>query len=359
MKPGCLTGVLGAAVLSTTAIASSVGGCEGLDAGAAVADGHEIRWHVLSDEVDELRAWCSAVGAPLIINDVPGPQDTSAALVVSWNVDVGAGRLDDFLDDLLAGKWTDGTQVSDYVLLLQEAYRADDSIPRLAPKGSKKGNAIHHGEEDFHADVLHFARERNLNLFYVPLMRNGDDREDRGNAILSTFPMSEFAAYELPPQRQRRVTASAMVSGTTAGRPWSVRVINVHLENRGRWKSPLSTFGSARTDQMSRLLDAVGMRLEATIMGGDFNVWAKEGNEGAIKLIRAYLAQAGELDTNRTVNPGKKLPERRVDYLFHSRDRDWNVSYRRVDDRYDSDHYPILIHITPDPAVADEISSDE
>jgi endonuclease/exonuclease/phosphatase family metal-dependent hydrolase len=272
---------------------------------------------------------------------------------------VGAGRLDDFLDDLLAGRWTDGVEVVDYVLLLQEAYRADDSIPWLAPKGSKQGNAIHHGEEDFHADVAHFARERKLNLFYVPLMRNGDDREDRGNAILSTFPMSEFAAYELPPQRQRRVTASAMVSGTTAGRPWSVRVINVHLENRGRWKSPLSTLGGARTDQISKLLDAVGMRLEATIMGGDFNVWVKEGNEGAIKLMRSYLVQAGESDPNPTVNPGKKLPERRVDFLFYSRDRDWNVSYERADDRYDSDHYPILIHITPGPADPGEIRSGE
>lgn len=346
------------AVLSAIAIAVHAAGCEGLDTGTVIADGHEIRWHVLSDKVDELRAWCSSVGDPLVINNIAESRDTPAALVVSWNVDVGAGRLDDFLDDLLVGKWTDGVQVADYVLLLQEAYRADDSIPWQAPIDGKKGNAIHHGEEDFHSDVAHFARERNLNLFYVPLMRNGDDREDRGNAILSTFPMSEFAAYELPPERQRRVVASAMVSGQTAGQPWFVRLINVHLENRARWKSPLSTLGGARQDQMNALLDAVGMRLEATILGGDFNVWFKESNEGTIKLIRNYLVQAGDSDPNPTVHPGKKLPERRVDYLFHSPDRDWNVTYRRVDDRYDSDHYPILIRITPGPASRDEITSD-
>jgi len=340
--------------LSATVLGAHAAGCEGLDTGRAVADGHEIRWHVLSDKVDELRAWCSSVGAPLVINTIGEPRDTPAALVVSWNVDVGAGRLDDFLDDLLAGKWTDGVRVADYVLLLQEAYRADNSIPELPPMDGKQGNAIHHGEEDFHADVMHFARERNLNVFYVPAMRNGDDREDRGNAILSTFPMGEFAAYELPPERQRRVVASAMVSGNTAGRPWSVRMINVHLENRAHWNSPLSTLGGARQDQMNALLDAVGMRLEATIMGGDFNVWFKESKEGAIRLIRNYLVLAGESDPNPTVYPGKKLPERRVDYLFHSPDRDWNVSYVRVDDRYDSDHYPILMHITPGPASSDE-----
>ena len=334
-------------VLSATAIAARAAGCEGLNTGMAGAGGQQIRWQVLSEKDDELRAWCRGVGAPVVISHVSEPRDIRTALVVSWNVDVGGGRLDDFLDDLLAGKWTDGVQVADYVLLLQEAYRADNSIPELPPKDSKKGNAIHHGEEDLHVDVVSFARERKLNLFYVPSMRNGDDREDRGNAILSTLPMSDFVAYELPPERQRRVTASAMVSGHTAGQAWSVRVINVHLENRARWENSLSTFGGARQDQMNALLDAVGIRLEATIMGGDFNVWFKESNEGTIKLIRSYLVQAGESDPNPTVHPGKKLPERRVDYLFHSPDREWNVIYRRVDDRYDSDHYPVVIRITP------------
>lgn len=341
-------------VLSANPMAARAGGCDGLDTGMAEANGQQIRWHVLSENVDELRAWCSSVGSPLAVNNVSEPGDIGTLLVVSWNVDVGAGRLDDFLDDLLAGKWTEGVQVADYVLLLQEAYRTDESIPRLAPKDSKKGNGIHHGEEDFHSDVWHLAQERNLDLFYVPGMRNGDDREDRGNAFLSTLPLSEFAAYELPPERQRRVAASAMVSGQTAGRPWSVRMINVHLENRARWKSPLSTFGGARQDQMSALLDAVGMRLEATIMGGDFNVWFKESNEGTIKLIRSYLVQAGESSELPTVHPGKKLPERRVDYLFYSRDRNWNVTYKRADDRYDSDHYPVLIRITPGLGPLDE-----
>lgn len=338
----CLAVALCAVTLEVVA-----NGCQGLDTGMAEAGGEQIRWHVLSTKTDELRAWCDGVGPPVVINAPNEPRDTKTAVVVSWNVDVGAGRLDEFLDDLLDGRWTDSVAIDDYALFLQEAYRADDSIPELPPKDSKKGNAIHHGEEDFHSDVVHFARERNLNLFYVPFMRNGDDREDRGNAILSTLPLSEFAAYELPPQRQRRVAMSAMVSGYAAGEPWSVRLVNVHLENRARWKSPFGTFGSARHDQMSALLDAAGMRSEPTIMGGDFNVWFREGNEGTIKLIRSYLVQAGESDSSSTVHPGRGLPERQVDYLFYSKDREWNVIYKRADDRYGSDHYPVLIRVTP------------
>ena len=59
-------------------------------------------------------------------------------------------------------------------------------------------------------DVVAFAREAGLSLFYLPSMRNGlgaeDGKEDRGNAILSTLPLTELRALELPFVRQRALS---------------------------------------------------------------------------------------------------------------------------------------------------------
>ena len=71
---------------------------------------------------------------------------------------------------------------------------------------------------------------------YVPSMRNGGltSKQDRGNAILSSLPLDELSAIELPFERQRRVAIAATVAGhTRAGTPWSLRVASVHLDNLG------------------------------------------------------------------------------------------------------------------------------
>jgi hypothetical protein len=52
-------------------------------------------------------------------------------------------------------------------------------------------------------DVVALAKKYDLSLAYVPSMRNGSatdplEREDRGNAILSTEPLSDARAIELP-----------------------------------------------------------------------------------------------------------------------------------------------------------------
>ena len=69
-------------------------------------------------------------------------------------------------------------------------------------------------------DVRDIAERFGLSVAYVPSMRNGpatrlDEREDRGNAILSTEPLIDVKAIELPFGKQRRV---AVISAHPAAR---------------------------------------------------------------------------------------------------------------------------------------------
>ena len=78
------------------------------------------------------------------------------------------------------------------------------------------------------------AQRLGLNVYYVPSMRNGGPTsdEDRGNAILSSLPLTDLRAIELPFERQRRVAVSATIAGrTTSGTPWQVRLVSAHLDN--------------------------------------------------------------------------------------------------------------------------------
>ena len=90
------------------------------------------------------------------------------------------------------------------------------------------------------ADIVEVADALGLNLRYVPSMRNGADRSDRGNAILSDLPLSHAWAFELPLVLQRRVPVAAtllLAGGPRARRqraPRSARPAGRHVARRGR-----------------------------------------------------------------------------------------------------------------------------
>ena len=85
------------------------------------------------------------------------------------------------------------------MILLQEAFRQDSSVPVEIPNYVKAGNKIHvTTPRGSRIDIITIARKHGLGLFYVPSMRNGRQEntnfpEDRGNAILSTIPFSSQA----------------------------------------------------------------------------------------------------------------------------------------------------------------------
>ena len=79
------------------------------------------------------------------------------------------------------------------------------------------------------ADIVEAAHALGLNLRYVPSMRNGAERSDRGNAILSDLPLSHAWAFELPLVLERRVPLAASLR--LAGGP--VQLVSGHLDPRG------------------------------------------------------------------------------------------------------------------------------
>src|SRR5207247_7479847 len=137
--------------------------------------------------------------------------------IVSWNLHVGGGDVDGLIRRLRAGEFTGGEPVEQFVLLLQEAYRRDEAIPVRLRRGLPAPGRIA-ASADRGPDVDHFWRDDHLAVMYAPSMRNGiidRDREDRGNAIVSTMRLVAPAVIELPLERQRRVALAASAEGTT------------------------------------------------------------------------------------------------------------------------------------------------
>jgi len=321
-----------------------------------------IEWKRPSDarERRALESWGKGVGPAVISGTPKRVQDVTqldSLVIVSWNTHVGGADLNTFIQDLRSGKLTDGEPIHDFVLLLQEAFRAGPSVPDNispdVPTGTYIRTTPPSGER---IDIVKTARQHGLSLFYVPLMRNGrpeetDIPEDRGNAILSTIRLSSFTAVELPYERQRRLAIGAKFSGETINSsPWTIQVISVHLENRARWFKVLRSFRVARLRQVEALVNAF-LTTTPTVFGGDFNTWFKEWNEPAIAFVEKFFDGPARSQHLGTVKYGYFLPERVVDYLFFRLPEGWSATYQRIDNRYGSDHYPLLgrVRISPLP----------
>src|SRR5688500_4179236 len=94
-----------------------------------------VEWKKANDDGEQnvLDLWCETVG-PAVLLPEPQAADTGAAVadsiaIVSWNTHVGGGDIERFVRDLRGGRFTNGDSVRHFVLLLQEVYRASDSVP--------------------------------------------------------------------------------------------------------------------------------------------------------------------------------------------------------------------------------------
>jgi endonuclease/exonuclease/phosphatase family metal-dependent hydrolase len=160
--------------------------------------------------------------------------------------------------------------------IIQEAYRADGLVPASIESGARVPRRITpRPKEHLREDIVSIARRRGLALHYVPSMRNGKGwpYEDRGNAILSTLPLSDLAAIELLIDRQRRVAISATVQGVDAqSRPWRLRLVTVHLDAFVGAKRLWIFATGWRGRQAATVLDALD-RTEPAVVGADLNTW--------------------------------------------------------------------------------------
>jgi endonuclease/exonuclease/phosphatase family metal-dependent hydrolase len=297
--------------------------------------GDTVRWLIDGDSTGRpfLDAYCAGVGTAIwqtadTINAAP---DT--LVVINWNMALGEGRLQQLVDDLRNGTIT-GQRVAHFALLLQEVPRSDSTIPSraLMPDGAMVSELDRFGT----SDIVAFAREQRLHLLYVPSMRNGTDAlEDQGNAVLSTLPLHDPEIYELPAGIRRRVAVSAAVAWPAGER---LRLVSVHLDNWSPRKL-LGSLGSVRARQ-ARVLAAMLPADGNLLLAGDLNTWTRGTDEDAFRTLRRLLPRPDAIDMRPTAN--RLGRGRKLDYLLLRAPSAWHFTERRIDDRYLSDHNPIL-----------------
>jgi endonuclease/exonuclease/phosphatase family metal-dependent hydrolase len=313
-------------------------------------------FHLLHHEDDgrrRLDRWRRNVGHPVAI-DQPESRHRRSALslvVLSWNVWIGRGQLHQVLVQLRNGAFKSHGADPDLplVVLAQEALRSDDTIPPLSSRKTGRVLVAGMGPQE---DVVETARAQGLNLRYAPSMRNGNTGSDRGNAILSSLPLEDAQALELPLVLQRRVAVLAAINLGGI----KLRLISAHLDPRGppghRWLG-----SSGRALQARYLLTALPD--DVAILGADLNL-ARGRYEPAWRLLReggfAFGIPPGVPRWRHTFHA---LPRLVLDYVL-VRDRQGVVRHAKVHrldehprDRgprvFGSDHHPLLARIDLHP----------
>lgn len=267
--------------------------------------------------------------------------------MLSWNVWIGRGRLRELVSRIRSGDFAAQGAEPDapIVVLAQEVYRSDSTIPADSTGHAGRMLVARLGQQE---DIVETAHALGMNLRYAPSMRNGALQSDRGNAILSTLPLEDAEAIELPLVLQRRVAVSAMIR---VGRR-RLRVVSAHLDPRGppghRWLG-----AAGRALQAQHLLTF--LRDDTVILGADLNL-----GRGRYERAWRVLREAGFTSGVPPSSPAWRhtfhaLPRLVLDYLL-VRNPSGVVEHARVHrldehprDRgplvFGSDHHPLLARI--------------
>jgi len=317
--------------------------------------GPEIVWFQ-PDDVEERRALderCRMVGRPILAgSSTPSSAPASRVVVATWNMHDGRGDLLTLVRTLQQG--LPGEPPPDAVIvLLQEAVRA-----LTPPASSTNQDSPADRVSSPVKDTPSLAATLGWHFAYLPARRNrlrpaGATAADRGVAILSTLPLSNLEAIELPVERQRRLALSAVVRGAGAdGQPWQLRVVSVHLENRSGARRVWTRAAASRTRQTEALLEALALSpVESAIpglpvvVGGDFNTWLGR-REQALQLLRSRFG-AWPAEDDRPTMPAHDW---RLDYLFPRLTTPLRTTHQRLDSPFGSDHYPVVARIDFGPS---------
>jgi endonuclease/exonuclease/phosphatase family metal-dependent hydrolase len=351
------------AVLGATAVActkapirvdtSAPASCrETVSAGPPSPAAQPIRWALPPDTGDwrTLDAWCTTVGPAVAHSPANGAAEGTASdansplVLLSWNIHVGGGDVPALVTALRAGDLTGGRPVRHFVLLLQEAHRAGVSIPRTSAAAPVPRRIDETDGAD--PDIVEVASELGLHLLYVPSMRNGREEagqppEDRGNALLSTMPLSDGVAIELPFERQRRVAVAATVGALNAGGESApIRVASGHLDGMATVRRLWLFASGARARQARTLASRLDDDALPAALGADLNTWAAGPDEPAYTILRATFPSSLPPSREPTFENGTRL-----DYVFLRLPAGWHSRSRRVADRFNSDHHPILVEL--------------
>ena len=275
------------------------------------------------------------------------PANPGSLVVLSWNVWIGRGKLEELITRIRAGAFQAHGAERDlpFVALIQEGYRSDESLP---PEPMGPAGRVLVAQLGIQEDVVETARALGLNLRYAPSMRNSTTQSDRGNAILSSLPLENAQAIELPLVLQRRVavTASVAVGGSR------IRLVSAHLDPRGppghRWSG-----AAGRALQAQHLVNSLPDGL--VVLGADLNL-----GRGRYERAWRVLSEKGFTLGVPPTPPAWRhtfhaLPRLVLDYLL-IRDPDRAVrraKVHRLDEHprdrgprvFGSDHHPLLARI--------------
>jgi endonuclease/exonuclease/phosphatase family metal-dependent hydrolase len=310
--------------------------CDAASAIAAIAPPPTVAF--ISDTTSGMPAWRASVGPPVVDRTARKCDDAplDSILVISWNTHLGHADVRAFVSDLRNGRVVTGRRIYHFVILMQEAFRDGESVP-----GSVTGSGCTRVMGGVGPDIEDIADSLGLAMFYVPSMRNGcssTPRQDRGNAILSTLPLSDLKAVELPLVRQRRVAAIAEVSGkTSAGTEWNLVLASVHLENRSSGFPRAWVHGRAQQAEafVTHLPDSVLLAV-----GGDLNA-LQGATEPAVRIIGGKFANSPEHQSENTYL-SYVVVRSQLDYLFFRCHGQHKSMYWRARKRYGSDHFPVM-----------------
>ena len=311
---------------------------------------------MVSAQEEELARWAENVGDPVVLDLAqplpPGP--LRGVDVLCWNVFIGAGRLDSVLSMLRAGAWGGAGQDPQrpLVVLVQEAFRTDASVPER-PRNRFIGSGVPLAGRTGVVDV---ALAQSMSLRYVPSMRNGTGRSDKGNAILATAALTDARMVVLPYVRQRRVAVAADLVGL----PW-LAFLSAHLDTRGArkslgfWRGTLSPFGEGRAAQAAALAAAFAEgNTQSVILGADLNAAFGARDPAYLTLVRAGFEPGKRVGRfGHTFHTPVQFP---VDFVMYYSPlhRIADVEVIRLDERagdesrhvFGSDHHPLLARVS-------------
>ncbi len=307
---------------------------------------------VLAGEHPELAHWHGNVGEAVAL-DLAGPlvRGVTTVDVLSWNVAIGLGRLEEVVTKLRAGEFDGEVRRANrpLIILAQEAYRADVSIP-------ERSLSRHHGGKAprrTRSDIVDCAHALDLSLRYAPSMRNGAHRSDRGNAILSSVSISHARAFPLPHVRQRRIAIAAEL----AGLPF-LSFITAHLDTRGRAQGRSGRLLQAAT--LGRRLAEEWGTDQSLLLGADFNSYLGQREPMFADLQRSgFLRLAHNGPTRHTFHArGVRML---LDHIMirTTPDSIAAVQVMRLDETptdrertiFGSDHHPLLARIELAPRI--------
>lgn len=276
------------------------------------------------------RLWAEAVGAPVALDPAtPLAGEPEAVDILSWNLAIGLAHLDEVLSRARSER--------PLVILAQEAFREDESVPAVYARRAH-GGRLRPARRD---DIVTFARDHGLSLRYVPSMRNGASRSDRGNAILATAALEAGVVFILPHVRQRRVAVAARLAGLS-----DVTFVSAHLDT----PFGLKPGRRAQARELARAaIDHAGD--SDVVLGADLNTLMGLRDPVLRPLLHAGFAPAGP--TGGTFRGAAPLVVSLDQVLLRlGRGRLGTPVPRRLEEEtrrrrtvFGSDHHPLLVRI--------------